>query len=75
MQQLMRLSAHLSNRVLLIIMLEHQGVLNLAINNYQGAIRAFQRMRDVAEECQNREYEMKAYMHLGITLQEQQNYR
>lgn len=61
--------------MLSILIFEHQGVLNLAINNYQGAIRAFQRMRDVAEECQNREYEMKAYMHLGITLQEQQNYR
>ena len=43
------------------VIFEHQGVLNLAINNYQGAIKAFQRMRDVAEECNDRDYEMLAY--------------
>lgn len=48
---------------------EHQGVLNKAINNFTGAIRSFQRMRDVAEECTDREYEMKSYLHLGETLQ------
>jgi tetratricopeptide (TPR) repeat protein len=53
------------------VIFEHQGVLNLAISNYQGAIKAFQRMRDVAEECHDREYEMLAYFHLGQTLQKQ----
>lgn len=57
------------NRDFLANLLQHQGILNKAIQNYSGAIKAFQRMRDVAEECQDREYEMKAYLHLGETLQ------
>ena len=72
MRPLLRLQANLAdNRVALVTLLEHQGVLNLAISNYQGAIKAFQRMRDVAEECHDKEYEMLAYFHLGQTLQKQ----
>ena len=49
--------------------LEHQGVINLALKNYSGAIKSFQRMRDVSEELDDHEWEIRAYMHLGETLQ------
>jgi hypothetical protein len=47
---------------------EHQGVMNKAIKNYPGAIKAFQRMRDVAEELGDQQIEMRAYLQLGQTL-------
>ena len=46
---------------------EHQGVINLALKNYSGAIKSFQRMRDVSEELDDHEWEIRAYMHLGET--------
>jgi hypothetical protein len=49
--------------------LEHQGIVNLAMKNFNGATKSFQRMRDVAEEIRDdREWELRAYMHLGNTL-------
>lgn len=53
---------------IVIAILEHQGRINLALENFQGAIKAFQRMRDVAEDNSEKELEMKAYMLLGKTL-------
>ena len=49
--------------------LEHIGRLNLELENFQGAIKAFQRMRDLAEDNQEKEVEMRAYKLLGKTLQ------
>ena len=58
-----------SHKFLVVAVLEHQGVVNLALKNYSGAIKSFQRMRDVSEELENHEWEIRAYMHLGETLQ------
>lgn len=52
-------------------LLEHTGRINLELENFAGAIKAFQRMRDVAEDIGEKEVEMKAYRLLGKTLQNQ----
>lgn len=49
-------------------LLEHIGRINLELENFQGAIKAFQRMRDVAEDNEVATVEMRAYKLLGKTL-------
>ena len=56
-------------------LLEHIGRVNLELENFVGAIKAFQRMRDLADENQNKEVEMNAYRLLAKTLQNQTEHR
>jgi predicted SAM-dependent methyltransferase len=54
---------------------EHQGILNSAWLNYPCAVRAFIKMKDVAEDVSDFETMMRAYLHLGKTLQLQCEYK
>lgn len=56
-------------RRLVVPLLEHQGKINLSLENYAGALKAFGRMRDVAEDYHDKETEMKSYQYLAKTLQ------
>lgn len=59
------------HRKIVVALLEHQGKINLSLENFPGALKAFGRMRDVAEDCGDRETEMRSYLLLGKTLQAQ----
>jgi len=39
------------SRLLTIKLLEHQGTLHLALQNFKGALKSFEKMRDVAEDA------------------------
>ena len=71
----LKLAVLLPDTEIAVRLFEHQGVVNLALKNYPGAIKSFQRMRDVSEELENHEWEIRAYMHLGETLQHMGEYR
>ena len=42
-----------SSRRLTIQLLEHQGTLHLALQNFKGALKSFEKMRDVAEDAKS----------------------
>ncbi len=42
-----------SSRRLTIQLLEHQGILHVALQNFKGAVRSFEKMRDVAEDAKS----------------------
>jgi hypothetical protein len=42
---------------------------NLAFENYTGAVKSFQKMRDVAEDFDDVPNLLMSYFHLGRTLQ------
>ena len=56
-------------------LLEHTGRINLELENFPGALKSFQRMRDLAEEIQDKNMEMRAYKLLSKTLQIQTEHR
>ena len=47
---------------------EHQGLCYISLKNYQGGVVSFQKMRDAAEESNDHQNEMKAYLLLGRCL-------
>lgn len=54
---------------------EHLGILNQNTNNFSGAIKAFQKMRDYAEDCKCKKREMEAYLLLGKVLEQKKDYK
>ena len=77
-QKIMQLAIRMANIVpdhkISARLYEHQGVLNSAWQNYPCAVRAFLKMKDVAEDVSDFETMMRAYLHLGRTLQVQCEY-
>lgn len=60
---------------MLMMILEHQGLLNYVLENYPGALKAFQRLRDVAEDLKDQIQEIKSYKLLAMTLQAMTEYK
>ena len=67
--KLLKLTVLISGQTHIVMgLLEHTGRINLELENFQGALKAFQRMRDVAEDNEVTIVEMRAYKLLGKTL-------
>lgn len=49
-------------KLLLIKLIELQGKLNYAFENYEGALKAFERVRDIAQDIQNHKIEKDSYV-------------
>ena len=59
----------------MLAVLEHQGKLNLVLENNQGALKSFQKMREIANEFEDRLQEMRAFLMIARTLQHMTNYK
>jgi hypothetical protein len=60
-----RLASQVPDHKLCIALFRHQGIFCRNIQNYEGSLRSFQRMRDAAEDCGDHLSEMEAYLNVG----------
>lgn len=56
------------NRHLTIQLLEHQGILHLAMHNFKGALTSFEKMRNVAESVKSQVGVMQAHYKIAKAL-------
>lgn len=59
----------------LTILLELMGIINLELENFAGALRSFQRMKDFAEERKDDVLQMRSLKLLGKTLGAQTDHK
>jgi tetratricopeptide (TPR) repeat protein len=69
LRQCTKIIAKVPDHKLALAVFEHQGLVSQHFQNWVGSIKAFQRMRDVAEDCEDRQQEMKAYVNMTNCLQ------
>jgi hypothetical protein len=74
-RQVLALSLRVPDHVVTLATFEHIGYFCQTTGNYPGALKAFQKMRDVAEDCNNKEKEMAAYLYTGKVLERMTEYK
>jgi hypothetical protein len=74
LQYMLRLSTVVPDHKISIALFCQQGMLHRFFDNEYGAIRSFQRMRDVAEDIRDSDSEIEAYEQLAISLKKTANY-
>lgn len=52
-RELLRVALQVPDHKLVIATYEHLGIMNRNTQNFTGAIKSFQKMRDAAEDCKN----------------------
>ena len=67
LKEMQKLACFVPDKKLAVKIYEHQGICNLSIGNYAGALKSFEKMRDIAEDAKFAKSEMAAYNLIGRT--------
>jgi hypothetical protein len=69
LREVLRMALLVPDHTVVMATYEMLGMFSMLTLSLDGAIRAFQKLRDVAEDCRDKKREMKAYLNIGKSLQ------
>lgn len=69
LKEMLKLACFVPDKKMACKIYEHQGICNLSIGNFAGALKSFEKMRDTAEDAKFPKFEMSAYNLIGRTFQ------